>query len=69
MTHGAILPDCNEPVPPPGAATAGCREEAMAPRIATKAAKRSSEEKIRRQRGGVNVEVAGGFLVIGLRVI
>ena len=52
-----------------GAATAGCREVAMAPRTATEAAKTSSEEKTRRQRDGVNVEVAGGFVIIGLRVI
>ena len=38
----------------------------MAPRIATKAAKRSSEEKTRRQRDGVNVEVRGRFVIIGL---
>ena len=36
----------------------------MAPRIATKAAKRSSEEKTRRQRDGVNVEVRGRFVII-----
>ena len=54
------------PVPPPGgAATAGCREEAMAPRSATRAAKRNSEEKTRRQRDGVNVEVRGRFVIIG----
>jgi hypothetical protein len=36
----------------------------MAPRIATKAAKRSTEEKTRRQRDGVNVEVRGRFVII-----
>ena len=41
----------------------------MAPMIAIKAAKRSSEEKARRQRDGVKVEVAGGFVIIGLQVI
>src|SRR5882672_2108213 len=66
MTHGAILLDCNGPVPPPGAATAGCRDEAMAPMTATKAAKRSSEEKTRRQRDGVNVEVGCEFVIMGL---
>jgi hypothetical protein len=41
----------------------------MATRIATKAAKRSSEEKTRRQRAGVNVEVRGMFVIIGLPVV
>ena len=42
------------------------REETIAPRIATKAARRSSEEKTRRQRDGVNVEVRGRFVIIGI---
>ena len=68
MTHGAILLDWNGPVPSPGAATAGCRDEAMAPMTATKAAKRSSEEKTRRQPrcSGVNVEVVCEFVIMGL---
>jgi hypothetical protein len=37
--------------------------------IATKAAKRTIEEKKRRQGDGVNVEGVGGFVIIGLRVI
>ena len=38
----------------------------MAPRTATEAAKRNSEEKTRRQRDGVNVEVRGRFVIIGI---
>jgi hypothetical protein len=38
----------------------------MAPRIVTKAAKRSSEEKTRRQRDGVKVEVRCSFVIIGI---
>ena len=38
----------------------------MAPRIVTKAAKRSSEEKTRRHRDGVNVEVRGRFVIIAI---
>jgi len=68
MTHGAILLDGKEPGEP-GAATAGCREDAMVPMIAIKAAKRSSEEKARRQRDGVNLEKGCGFVIIGLQVI
>jgi len=68
MTHGAILLDGKEPAEP-GAATAGCREDAMVPMIAIKAAKRSSEEKARRQRDGVNLEIGCGFVIIGLQVI
>jgi len=68
MTHGAILLDGNEPWEP-GAATAGCREDATAPMIAIKDAKRSSEEKARRQREGVNLEKRYGFVIIGLQVI
>ena len=34
--------------------------------IATKAAKRSSEEKTRRQRDGVNMEVGCEFVIMGL---
>ena len=67
ITHGAILLDCSELLPR-GAATAGCRDDATAPTITRKAVKRSSEETIRRHRDGVNLEVAGGFLIIGLPV-
>ena len=38
----------------------------MAPMTATKAAKRSSEEKTRRQRDGVNVEAGCEFVIMGL---
>jgi hypothetical protein len=38
----------------------------MAPRTTTKAAKRSSEEKTRRHRDGVKVEVRGSFVIIGI---
>jgi hypothetical protein len=38
----------------------------MAPRTATKAAKRSSEEKTQRHRDGVKVEVRGSFVIIGI---
>ena len=38
----------------------------MAARIVIKAAKRSSEEKTRRQRDGVNVEVRDRFVIIGI---
>jgi hypothetical protein len=38
----------------------------MAPKVTTKAAKRSSEEKTRRHRDGVKVEVRGRFLIIGI---
>jgi hypothetical protein len=69
MTQDEILLDCDETAPPPGAATAGCRDEAMASMIATEAAKRSSEEKTRRQGDGVNVEGVDGFVIIELRVI
>ena len=68
MTHGAILLDGKEPAGP-GAATAGCREDAMAPTVTTKAAKTSSEEKARRNRDGVNFEKGCGFVIIGLQVI
>jgi hypothetical protein len=68
MTHGAILLDGKVPGDP-GAATAGCREDAMDPRIAIKAAKRSSEEKARRQGDGVNLEIGCRFVIIGLQVI
>jgi hypothetical protein len=37
--------------------------------IATKAAKRSSEEKTRRQRDGGNVEVVGRLVIIGLPMV
>jgi hypothetical protein len=36
---------------------------------ATKAAKRSTEEKTRRQRDGVNVEVGCRFVIIGLPMV
>ena len=36
----------------------------MAPMTATKAAKRSSEEKTRRQRDGVNVEAGREFVIM-----
>jgi len=68
MTHGAILLDEKKPAGP-GAATAGCREDAMAPTVTTKAAKRSSEEKARRQRDGANLEIGCGFVIIGVQVI
>ena len=38
----------------------------MAPMTATKAAKRSTEEKTRRQRDGVNVEAGREFVIMGL---
>jgi hypothetical protein len=68
MTHGAILLDGKE-LGKPGAATAGCREAATAPMIAIKDAKRSSEEKARRKREGVNLEKGCGFVIIGLQVV
>jgi hypothetical protein len=68
MTHAAILLDGKEPAKP-GAAKAGCREDAMAPMIATKAAKRSSEEKAPRQRDGADLEKGCGFVIIGLQVV
>jgi hypothetical protein len=68
MTHGAILLDGKEPGEP-GAATAGCRDNAMAPMIATKAAKRSSEEKARRQCDGVEVEEEFRFVIIGIPMV
>jgi hypothetical protein len=68
MTHDAILLDGKEPVEP-GAATAGCRDDAMAPMTAIKAAKRSSEEKVRHRRDGANLEIGCGFVIIGLQII
>jgi hypothetical protein len=65
MTHGAILLDGDGPLPP-GAAIAGCREEITAIRIATEAAKRSSEEKTRRHREGVKVDAGFSFVIIEL---
>jgi hypothetical protein len=66
ITHGAILPSCNASLPPAPAATAGWREKAMAPTKATKADKRSSEQKIRRQRDGVNLEAGREFVIMEL---
>ena len=47
----------------------GLPRGAMAPTITTKAAKRSSEEKTRRQRDGANLEIGCGFVIIGLPVV
>jgi hypothetical protein len=66
ITHGAILlvvaagPD----TPASAEATAGNREEAMAPTAATK----NSEQKMRRHFDGVNVGVVFEFVIIELPV-
>jgi hypothetical protein len=40
----------------------------MAPKAAAAAATRNNEQKTRRQRGGVNVDVVFGFVIIELPV-
>ena len=73
-TSGAILlaggPDIGKrpwPTAPACAeATTGKREEAMAPMAATAAAIRKNEQKIRRHRDDVNVEVWFEFVIIEL---
>ena len=63
ITHGAILLDCEE-IFPPRAATDGCLDDAMAPMVIRRAVKRSIEETIRRQRDGLDADVAGRFGII-----
>src|SRR5437879_13474915 len=73
-TSGAILlaggPDIGKrPWPTaPAEATTGKREEAIAPMAATAVAIRNSEQKIRRHRDDVNVDLEFGFVVIELPV-
>ena len=62
------LANCNALLLPAPAATAGWRETAIVPTKATKAAKRSNEQKIRRQRDGVNVEGGREFVIMELAV-
>jgi hypothetical protein len=64
ITHGAILPACKLWLPPAPAATAGWRETAIVPTKARKAAKKSSEQKIRRKGDGVNVEAKREFVIM-----
>src|SRR5438128_2653499 len=69
ITHGAILVagDTGEPLltaPAFAEASAGRREEAIAPTAATTAATRNSEQKIRRHGDGVNADVGFGFVII-----
>jgi hypothetical protein len=77
ITHGAIFvvgaPDTGTlpwlTAPAFAEASAGRREEAMAPMAAAAAARRNNEQKIRRHLDGVNVDVGFGFVIMELACV